>query len=75
MAAGIARIVEVTFIVKSQASADEEAEPVVNSFQYLPTFVSSLLLCCAPYVANDFNSYSMLPAFCSWVPATSSCSS
>jgi hypothetical protein len=38
MAAGLARIIEVSFVLKDQNTVSEDGD--ANSFQYIPPFVS-----------------------------------
>ena len=62
MAAGAARIVEISFVLKDSRGSGEP-----NSFQYLPPFVSTRTKV-RQCVTNHFSSFYMPPASSSWGP-------
>ena len=74
MAAGAARIVEISFVLRDQSSVSDTEFEETNSFQYITPFVSALSLNSLPEIvglrsgADLFTSYSTLPASCSWAP-------
>ncbi len=67
MAAGLARIIEVAFVLKDANTISVDGD--ANSWQYIPPFVSSVLSI-HPSLANLSSCY-MLQDFSSWVPQKS----
>lgn len=64
MAAGLTRIIEVSFVLRDKQNANgDDGEP--HSFQYVPAFVG--LLFASRSIAN-VPSFSMPRAFCLWAP-------
>ena len=70
MAAGLSRIIEVSFVLRDANTISEDGD--ANSFQYIPPFVSSPLLL-SRYLLTSL-SYSTHLASSSWVPQKSKCS-
>jgi hypothetical protein len=71
MAAGLSRIIEVSFVLRDANTVSEDGD--ANSFQYIPPFVSSPLLCSWHLLTSS--SYSTPPVSSSWVLQKSKCSS
>lgn len=74
MAAGMARIVEISFVLRDQNTISDTEVEDTNSFQYITPFVSSpantslLTKICLCSIADFYTSYSTPPASSSWAP-------
>jgi hypothetical protein len=70
MAAGITRIIEISFVLRDKVGLSEDGREI-NSFQYIPVFVSWTLTLPSLNGTADLCSFFMHPASCSWVPRKS----